>query len=184
MAPSKDVIGITEAELQAVANAYPYDSTGFTAELARRFSVAELEKAYAYAHYLRVKVHDHSSLWGSNTTELMWAAELAKKQRSNPHAIAEYLGEWEGRLWAERVMQWQRHLTMAAVFGVVLGLIAGLLLHRVWWQAALVGGGMFGGATWFIRRHKSDLGWLMDQSLVVVFFLPILVIVVGILVMM
>lgn len=184
MAPGKDVIGITAAELQAVANAYPYDSTGFTAELARRFSVEELQKADAYAHYLNTKLHDHSSLWGRNSMKFWWAVDLAKKQRNNPHAIAEYLGQWEAELWAERVMQWQRHLTMAAVFGVVLGLIAGFLLHRVWWQAALVGGGMFGGAAWFIRRNKSQLGWLMDQSLIMVFFLPILVIVVGILVMM
>jgi FtsH-binding integral membrane protein len=114
----------------------------------------------------------------------MWAVDLAKKQRSNPHAVEEYLAAWQRELLEERLMQWQRHLTMAAVFGVVIGLIAGFLLHRVWWQAALVGGGMFGGATWLIRRNKSQLGWLMDQSLVMVFFLPILVIVVGILVMM
>ena len=183
MAPSKDVIGITEAELQAVANAYPYDMEGFTAALVRRFSLAELEKAYAYASYLS-RHGNHSSLWTNNTLELMWAVDLAKKQRRNPHAVEEYLAAHQRRLLEERLMQWQRHLTMAAVFGVVIGLIVGFLLHRVWWQAALVGGGLFGGAAWFIRRNKSQLGWLMDQSLVMVFFLPILVIVVGILVMM
>jgi len=184
MAPGKDVIGITAAELKAVFDDYPYDREGFTAALVRRFSLAELEKAYAYASYLKIHVHDNSSLWGRNVTKLMWAVDLAKKQRSNPHAVEEYLAAHQRRLLEERLMQWQRHLTMAAVFGVVIGLIVGFLLHRVWWQAGLVGGGMFGGATWFIRRNKSQLGWLMDQSLVMVFFLPILVIVVGILVMM
>ena len=67
MAPGKDVIGITEAELKAVFDAYPYDGDGFTAELARRFSVAELEKAYAYASYLNRHNGYYLGLWGSNS---------------------------------------------------------------------------------------------------------------------
>ncbi len=129
MAPSKDIIGITDEELRAVFEDYPFDGPGFRAALARRFTIEQLEKAYAYASYCN-RSHGGSSLWSDHVMHFWDAANLARQQRSNPHAIDDWLAEYGRSVKEARQAKRTTPLIIAGVIGLVFFTVMSLIPVR------------------------------------------------------
>lgn len=134
MPPNKEVIGISEDELRTVYNAHEFDSYGFTAALARSFTAEQLEKAYAYASYCK-RNHEGSSLWSNHTINLWDAADLARQQQTNPHAIDEWLAEWGRAEKAQHVDERLKQFGLA--FLVTLVFLGVLGWHHTAWPIRL-----------------------------------------------